>query len=209
MTFFRVAAIAVLVSTVLASGSPMKESARVAGVGENNALEKCGADPDPRYPRQQILQQLEGILRKSIPKDAKYYGMLQSDWEGKNLRFFVHDLTDPNNIYSDIKLGSKKASSCIRFVENHVYHFSPFFIPFSFNHIAFLDNGELKVFKRLNCEGKGDTIADVVTYLEEKLKAAKDKDEIISRVKDYRKFGTYFTVDDTWVRCEEAVVEAK
>jgi hypothetical protein len=175
-----------------------------------NALQKCRPDPDPRYRRQQILDQMAGILKQSIPKDAIYYSMLHSDWEGTRLRFFVYDLTEPDNIHpQENKRGPLLDWSCIRFVDHHVYHFSPFFIPYSFSHIAFLTNGELKTFKVLNCEGKGDSLDEVVTYLDQKLKDDKQKDEVISRVKDYRKFGYYFTVDDTFVRCSEVVGQPK
>jgi hypothetical protein len=207
--WLRIAIIVAFASAVVVGVSGRMDLAHVAHFGEKNRFEKCSADPDPRYRRQQIVEQFSGILKKSLPKDAVFYGMLHEDWEGTRLRFFVQDLTDPNNIYSDIKLQSKKRSSCIRFADQHVYHFSPFFIPFSFSHIAFLDNGELKVFKLLNCDGKGDRLQDVLAYLDEKLKNNKDRDEVISRVKDYRKFGSYFTIDDTYVRCEQAVVAAK
>lgn len=208
MGFLRTAALIAIVTTIAMSDLRKPSLMDAHGFRQKNAFEKCRADPDPRYRRQQILEQLAGILKESIPKDANYYPLLQSDWEGKKLRFFVYDLTDPKNIYSDVKpRGFKQASSCIRFVDNHVYHFSPFYTPYSFSHIAFLENGELKVFKLLNCVGKGDSLDDVLAYLNEKLKNNKDKDEVISRVKDYRKFGHYFTIDDTAIRCGEVQVQ--
>jgi hypothetical protein len=204
MTFMRAVAVAILVSAIGVSHVRFVESS-----DQKSVSEKCPADPDPRYPRQRILDQFANILKQSIPPDAKYYGLLNTDWEGKNLRFFVYDLTDPDNIYSDVKAKQSKKALCVNFVDNHVYHFSPFFIPYSFNHIGFLQNGELKVFRLLNCEGKGDSLNDVVNYLDEKLKGDAEKDNVIGRVKEYRKFGDYFTIDDTWVRCEEARVGAR
>jgi hypothetical protein len=207
MAFLRTAAIVAIVS--IAGMSNVGElSSREDTRLRQNASEKCRADPDPRYRRQQILEQLAGILKQSIPKDAVYFPLLHADREGKKLRFFVYDLTEPENIHPEVKKrGPNLDSSCIRFVDNHVYHFSPFFIPYSFSHIGFLEDGELKVFKLLNCEGKGDSLDDVVGYLNQKLKNNKEKDEVIRRVKDYRKFGHYFTVDDTAVRCHQ--VDAK
>lgn len=210
MGFMRTAAIVAVVSTIAMSDVRKPSSMNYRGLQQKNAFEKCRADPDQRYRRQQIMEQLAGILKKSIPKDAIHFPMLHADWEGKKLRFFVHDLTEPANIHpEEKKRGPNLDSSCIRFVDNHVYHFSPFYIPYSFSHIVFLENGELKVFRLMNCEGKGDNLADVLAYLNQRLKNNKDKDEVISRVKDYRKFGHYFTIDDTAVRCREVDVQPK
>src|SRR5215204_1652474 len=68
-----------------------------------DAPEKCSSDPDPRYPRERILEQFAGILKQSIPKRATYVPLLHADWKREKLRFFVYDLTDPENIYSDVK----------------------------------------------------------------------------------------------------------
>ena len=208
MLFVRTATVVAIaiISTIATTDVRTLTAAHNHHLGQKNALQKCRPDPDRRYRRQQILDQMAGILKQSIPKEAIFYSFLHSDWEGNKLRFFVYDLTEPDNIYSEEnKRGSSQDSSCIRFVDRHVYHFSPSFIPYSFSHIAFLENGKLKVFKVLNCEGKGDSVDDVVAYLEKKMKDDKQKDEVISRVKDYRKFGYYFTVDDTLVRCSEVV----
>ena len=212
MLFVRTAALVAIaiISTIATTDVRTLTATDNGDLSQKNAFQECRPDPDPRYRRPQILDQMAGILKLSIPKDAILYSMLHSDWEGHKLRFFVYDLTDPNNIHPEAnKRGPILDASCIRFLDHHVYHFSPFFIPYSFSHIAFLENGELKVFKVLNCEGKGDSLDDVVAYLEQKLKDDEQKDEVISRVKDYRKFGYYFTVDDTYVRCSEVVVPPK
>jgi hypothetical protein len=212
MLFVRTAAVVAIaiISTIAKPAVRTLTATHNGDLGQKNAFQKCRPDPDARYRREQILDQMAGILKQSIPKDAIYYSMLHSDWEGNKLRFFVYDLTDPTNIHpEENKRGPSLDASCIRFLDHHVYHFAPFFIPYSFSHLAFLENGKLKVFKVLNCEGKGDSLDDVVAYLEQKLKADKQKDEVIGRVKDYRKFGYYFTVDDTYVRCGEVVVQPK
>lgn len=210
MAFLRTAAILAIVSTTGMSAMPKPSLIDRGGLRQKNPFEKCRADPEPRYRRQQILEQLAGILKQSMPKYPIYYSLLHSDWEGKKLRFFVYDLTEPKNIHPEPKKrGSNVDFSCIRFVDNHVYHFAPFFIPYSFSHIVFLENGELKVFKFLNCEGKGDSLDDVVAYLNQKLNDNRQKNEVISRVKNYREFGHYFTVDDTAVRCHEINVQPK
>jgi hypothetical protein len=204
MTFLRITAIVAIAigSAIATSGVRNPRSLDDGGLKQKNPFEKCPADSDPRYRRQQIMGQLAGILNQSIPKNAIYFPLLHADREGNRLRFFVYDLTDPGNIHpEEQKRGPNLDASCIRFAENHVYHFAPFYIPFSFSHIAFLQNGEVKVFRLLNCEGKGDSSDDVVAYLKQKLPDNKETEQVISRVRDYRKFGDYFTIDDTSLRC--------
>jgi hypothetical protein len=161
---------------------------------ENN-IEKCKENPDNLYNRQKILEQLANLLSSSIPKYKKYFPDFYVENESAG-GFFIYDLTDISN--KDIS-----TTDCIKFQNNHVYHFSPYYIPFSFSHILILEDGNLKIFKSINCEGKGDRLEDVVTYLNEKLKDDKNKDEIISRVKNYRKYGSYWTDDDVHVYCED------
>lgn len=211
MAFCKSAAILVIaiVAAIAASGVGNASLLVEGGPRQKNRFEKCPADPDPRYRRPQLMDQLAGILKQSIPKDAIYFPLLHADREGDRLRFFVYDLTDPRNIHpEEKKRGPNLDASCIRFEENHVYHFSPFYTPFSFSHIAFLENGQVKVFKLLNCEGQGDSLDDVVAYLDQKLKG-KNREQVISRVKDYRKFGHYLTIDDTFIRCDQLKTQPK
>jgi hypothetical protein len=107
--------------------------------------------------------------------------------------FFAYDLTDTSNKGTSL--------NCVDFKNNHVYHVAPHYIPFSFSHIVILEDGNLKVFKSINCQNSKDSLEDIVTYLSQKLKGDKEKDEIIRRVKDYRKYGLFKTTDDTVVRC--------
>lgn len=213
MVFLRTAAVLAIaiVSTIATTAVRTPMARHRTDSDQENAFEKCRPNPDPRYRRQQILEQMAGILKQSLPKDKIYFSsMLHADPEGKKLRFFVYDLTEPDNIHPEAKKrGPNRDLSCIRFLDHHVYHFAPFFIPYSFSHLAFLENGELKVFKVLNCQGKGDSLDDVVAYLEQKLKDDKQRDQVISRVKDYRKYGYYFTVDETYVRCGEVAAQPK
>ena len=73
---------------------------------------------------------------------------------------------------------------------------------YSFSHIGILEDGSLKVFKSINCKGRADSLEDVLAYLIEKLKDDKNKQEIISRVKNYRKYGLYTTVDTPTLECK-------
>jgi hypothetical protein len=91
----------------------------------------------------------------------------------------------------------------VEFHDLHVYHFAPVDLPFSFSHIVILNNGDLRIFRAINCRGRGETLDDVVEYVTELLKDRKDLAEIITRIKDYRKYGMFFTVDDDTIRCQQ------
>lgn len=117
--------------------------------------------------------------------------------------FFVYDLTDPSNKQTSLL-------ERIEFRNNHVYHFAHIDLPFSFSNIAVLEDGKLKIFKSINCKGKGDSLEDVIGYLNEKLKNDKNKDEIIKRVKNYREYGVYVSLNGlSTPQCEEVVSAEK
>ena len=63
-----------------------------------------------------------------------------------------------------------------------VYHFAPRRLELSFSHIAVLDNGQLKVFSFVNCEGRGQSIRDVLEYLAQR---GSFSDTVIARVRNY------------------------
>jgi hypothetical protein len=53
-------------------------------------------------------------------------------------------------------------------------------------------------------------LKDVIGYLNQKLKADKDKKEILKRVKNYRKYGVYASFNGlSMPQCEEAVKTAE
>jgi hypothetical protein len=158
--------------------------------------QKCIENPDALYNRQKILENLAKTLDSSAPEYKKFFnqGFFVKNERGGG--FFIYDLTDTSN--KEIS-----SSDCINFINNHVYHFAPVQMMFSFSHMLILEDGNLKIFKSINCNTKGDTLEDVIEYLSQKLKNDKDKGVIIDRVKKYREFGIYSTVDDTKIRCEE------
>jgi hypothetical protein len=160
-------------------------------------LQECPANPDGRYSRHSILEQLARMLNDSIPEYKSIYSAgFYVDDEGA-ATFDAYDLVDVTNIES-VRAGRH----CIKFINNHVYHVYPADYGFSFSHIAILEDGNLKVFKSINCKGRGDTLDDVIAYL--KQKGVYDR-EILERVRRYREYGVYTRTDDyTRVRCEEA-----
>jgi hypothetical protein len=145
---------------------------------------QCSANPDNLYKRQAVLEQFARILEDSVPeiKDQLY---VRDERSG---RFKIHDLTNPDN--ND----TTNYDNCVDFINGHVYHVYPSEYIYSFSHIIILEDGKFKVFKSLNCKSRGDSIETVITYLNQKLDSETGKDEIIERVKNYRKYGSYLRI---------------
>ncbi len=193
--------IIVSVSTtgICQKGGPNKNKRKpttndVSGLYEPYETGTCSENPDSLYNRQKVLEQLAEIL------DISVFGMKKDDFvfDVKNerpSRFTIYDLSEPPNKGTSL-------SKCINFRDNHIYHFSPILKRYSFSHIVVLENGNLKVFNSINCKGRGDSLEDVIGYLKDKLKEHKDKEAILNRVKNYRKYGIYATVDTPDLECE-------
>ena len=165
-----------------------------SGLFEPYDTGKCSENSDSLYNRQKTLEQLAEILNVSVfgtKKDDFVFGVKNE----RPSRFTIYDLTEPPNKGTSL-------SKCVNFSKSHVYHFSPIQKRYSFSHIVVLEDGNLKVFKSINCKGKGDSLEDVINYVSPKLKDNKNKDEILNRVKNYRKYGIYTTVDTPNLQCE-------
>ncbi len=138
-----------------------------------------------------VIEEFAAILNRDIPEFREKYdpgGFAVVD--GRPVNFFVFNLADTTNIFP---LSSPKSATG-PFVLNArgVYHFAPLRLEVSFSHIGVLDNGQLKVFRFLNCEGKGDSVRDVVKYLTQN---GSFSDTVIARVQNYRSYGRYFQTD--------------
>jgi hypothetical protein len=169
-------------------------------VGQNS-IEKCPVNPDPLYDRKGILERFTDVLNESAPGFKKYEDRGFYVKDEKPQQFFIFDLTDPSN-------KSAPSSGCINFLNKHIYDFAAIYIPFSLSHVAILEDGKLTLFKAINCENSKDSIDAVIMYVERKLHL-NDNDEIIQRVRDYRKYGEYSTVDDLVIRCRQLTVLTK
>ena len=176
------------------------QKAQLRNAGMTGQTEKCSANPDSLYERKKILEQLADVLNASAPGFRKYEDTGFYVEYDRPQHFFVYDLTDPSN-------KSTPSSGCIDFLNNHVYHFAARYIPFSLSNVAFLKAGRLKIFRAINCENSKDSPEEVIRYAEGVLNL-NDKDEIIKRVRDYRKYGDYFTVDDSVIRCGQLDLSA-
>lgn len=150
--------------------------------------EECLVNSDKLYDRKRMIKQLGKALNKSVPENVwGKYGV--TDNGNSPAGFFIFDLTDPSN--KDIT-----STGCIEFKRDHIYHFAPFDFAFSLSHIAVLENGKVKIFKSINCQDRGDKLEEVIAYLNQKLANDKNKDEILERVKNYKKYGKYFKMDN-------------
>lgn len=155
-------------------------------------ISQCRENPDSLYNERKMLEQIESILKTSIPAYAQYP-------EGG---FFVYDLTEPANYYKSPTYYTR-AEGCVNFTNNHIYYFSVVSFAISYSHIAILEDGKMKIFKSINCKNSKDNLADVINYAEGKLKNNKNKNEILTRLKNYRRYGFYRAIDEERVFCNE------
>jgi hypothetical protein len=163
-------------------------------------------DPGESLPNEDNLYSRIGILRKfgdlienQKLKNLKRNYLAYSFEESRVAGFFIYDLTDPSNRQTSLL-------ERVEFKNNHIYHFADIDLPFSFSNIVILEDGELKIFKAINCKGKGDSLEEIIAYLNKKLKNDKNKDEIIERVKNYREYGVYASFNGlSEPQCEEVV----
>ena len=149
-----------------------------------NGVGRCKPNPDHLYVRSRVLEELAAILNESIPEYSK--GVARGFYSDKEIGigFFVFDLTTPGN-------KSLTLQDCVDFINGHIYHVAPPDSHFSLSHIVILEEGKLKVFRSVNCPSRGDNLEDVIKYVSAKLSHDEQRDEIIDRVRNYRKFGFY------------------
>jgi hypothetical protein len=177
--------IALMLTITLASTvSSMRER-----YAESDYLQ-CSNKSDVRYERQALLAKLDSTLKNSIPAYSQF-----------SLRgFFVYDLNDPTNKY--IPAQYAQADACISFINNHVYHFAPIEFAFSQSHFAVLKGGELKVFKSINCKDSKEHLTDVVAFVKKRLKKDGHREDLLTRMRNYRTYGFYMNTDSPRVPCE-------
>ena len=155
----------------------------------------CAPNPDALYDRNEVLNVFVMTLRRARPEYETGIRRFDVRTGGKAVGFFVYDLTEPSN-------KQVLSTECVDFKNNHVYHFAPKNLDYSSSNIAILEGGKLKIFTSLNCKVGGDNIDDVINYLQKKLAESPEKNSIIDRVKNYRKYGAYTTIDSVKPLCE-------
>ena len=144
---------------------------------------------DELYNRQKVLEQIAEILKDSVPEFKEFNAYNFSAESEKPKGFNVYDLTDVSNKFF-------YPNDCVNIINNHIYHVYPARYENSLSHIIILENGNLKVFKSINCTDRGDTVEDVIIYLNQKIPDIdENKKQILERVKNYRKYGKYPRID--------------
>lgn len=199
--FSIVIALIVLVSANVVCQEKEKVSEKTNKESSTNA---CLENSDSLYSRKDMLEKLSKILNETSTyyynaryKIKKTLNLAEVQKNERPFGFSIFDLTDTSNT-------GKPLGECIEFKNNHIYHFALIDTPYSFSHIAVLEDGNLKVFRAINCKDKGDTLDEVTNYLNETLKEDKNKDEILIRVRNYRKYGIYTTVDTPNLECKSS-----
>jgi hypothetical protein len=156
---------------------------------------RCKPNPDPHYVRSRVLGELANVLNESIPEYSKGFPKgFYSDSENA-VGFFVFDLTNPTNKQLTFQ-------DCVDFINGHVYHVAPEDSYYSLSQIVILEEGKLKVFRSVNCPPRGDRLEDAISYVSAKLAHDKQRDEVINRVRNYKKYGSYGSLHHAASVCE-------
>jgi len=157
---------------------------------------RCSPNPDPLYARSRVLDELAQILNQSIPEYSKGVAKGFYSDNDSGIGFFVFDLTNPSN--KDLTL-----HDCVDFINGHIYHVAPNDLYYSLSHIVVLEEGKLKVFRSVNCPSRGDRLEDAINYLSDKLSQNEQRDEIINRIQNYRKYGFYSSLHHAASICKD------
>ena len=151
----------------------------------------------PNYDRTYILSQFVLTLNEQKKKCfGDNYGnfSIENDYA---YGFFVYDLFDTTNYEEP---NEKK----VDFIENHIYHFSSYDYSLGISCIGFLNEGELIIFKAINCIREGDNINDVIQYIDSVGVNESLSRELLFRLKNYKHY-SYFIKYDQYSHpcCEE------
>ena len=160
------------------------------------AARTCDPNPDPLYVRSRVIDDLADILNNSIPEYSKGVARGFYSYNESAIGFFVVDLMNPSN--KDLTL-----HDCVDFINGHVYHVAPPDSYFSLSHIVILEEGKLKVFRSVNCPSRGDRLEDAINYVSAKLSHDKQRDEVIHRLRNYRKYGVYGSLHHAASICKD------
>jgi hypothetical protein len=165
-------------------------------------VNECPQNSDTLYDRMVILKALADSLNVSMPD---FYLQSSEDFfkasEGISLGFFVWDLVDTSNNRR------YHLNHCIEFYDKHVYHFAHGGYKFSFSHIAYIENGNITVFRAVNCKNRGHEISEVIKFLEEKYKDNPQRDIILNNVRNYRHFGYFLRGYTEELGCGEVDID--
>lgn len=143
------------------------------------------------YDKEKVFTELNIVLNNSVPeyKSITDIGFSNTS-EGVTIGYTIRDLTDTTNVN---KRTPDDKGDGIKFIENHFYHFAPVIMSMSYSHIAYLEDGKIKVFKSINCIDRGDSFDEFIIFAKTKLKGNND---VLENLKNYRDFGEYLIEDN-------------
>lgn len=183
MNFSRIVCL-LLLSTIVACKTEVN-----INISRNSNDTRCSKNADKRYKREIVLPQMAEALNNSIPEyknrfHQSSFSVVNNDPRG----FFIYDLSDTTNKIME-------SGHCIKLIDQHIYHFSPFRYPYDLSHIAYLHDGEVKIFGPVDCTNRGSRLQEVLHYLQKNLADNSNKDILLERVREHRKYGIYYKID--------------
>jgi len=159
-----------------------------SAVTNNLSTQCCDVPNDNGYNKKEILSQFGKILSNLAPTYKRLDGRgFYVEGECQLTGAFIIDLSDTTNRETNL-------NECVKFLEGHVYHFAPIRENNSYSNIAILADGNVKMFKAINCPETGDKLNEVIEYVQKS--GVKRDDPLLDRIKNYRKYGVYLKVDE-------------
>ncbi len=132
-------------------------------------------------------------LSKSINK-YHTYSLAEVDSLG-GINFFIYDLLDKKNHQANT-FDDKSFIQCVEFIDNHFYHFASIHFSESYSNIAHYSKGKFTIFEAINCKKLGDSLKDVIEYIENNIAAASIRNNLLKNLNQYRKYGKYTAFDN-------------
>jgi hypothetical protein len=139
------------------------------------------------------LEYIANILNKDIPN----YSYKMSLEEGFNFNKEKNKIIGLNIF--DLNIGERISTN---FKNGHIYHISPINFENSFSYILCVFDNKLTLFSSINCKDKGDSLDDVLNFIQNRASNSVSH-QVIERIKDYRRYGNYIKIDAiTSLKCD-------
>jgi len=151
----------------------------------------CPKNPDSLYDRIKVQTKFVEALNDTYPNYSASFHLE----DGRPYGFYLYDLTDPSN-------KSEYKNPCVDFFDGHVYHFSSLGFRYSKSFIAILTNGNVKIFKSINCGDIDKNLKEVISYVKKKLRKRKDLNDTLLRIANYRRYGLWLSRHGDLYNCE-------
>jgi len=143
-----------------------------------------------------LKDNLEFIVENLEEDIPNYYYKLSKE-KGFNIK--DEEIIVGVNIY-DLNNGEKIKTN---FKNDHIYHISPKNFQDSFSYILGVSENKMTLFKAINCTDRGNSLEEVVEFINARFSSKENLARIIENVKNYRKYGTYLRTDSmTVLKCK-------